>query len=89
MKNLKNIVATLTLTATLGLGATAANAGMLISDKATKDSKPCSAKSVRGVFATGILIIGKAGLLISDGLLLSDEPCKDGLLLSDGLLISD
>ncbi len=28
MKNLKNIVVTLTLTATLGLGATAANAGM-------------------------------------------------------------
>ena len=100
MKNLKNIVAALTLTATLGFSSTIANAGILMSDKATP-STTCSTKRVRATFLEGIIIIGKAGMLVSDGILVtdgmlmsdglfvSDAPCTDGILMSDGMLASD
>lgn len=83
MKNLKNIVAALTLTATLSLTATVANAGLLLSD--LHEGGQCTVKED----TTKDFI---SGLLLSDfpqmsGLLLSDKPSvdcqRDGLLLSD------
>ncbi len=71
MKNLKNIVAALTLTATLGLGATVANAGVLIADKAPASSNPCASNSGKEILLAGISFIGKAGMLISDGLIIT------------------
>lgn len=99
MKNLKNIAAALTLTATLGFGATVANAGIMATGAPTQTT--CTAKS--RVRLGGILgAIGKLGLMISDGLLISDglimsdgimatgAPCSaDGIIVTDGLLISD
>ena len=86
MKNLKNIVAALTLTATLSLTATVANAGLLLSDRAESDQCTVKEDTTKDYIS---------GLLLSDfpqlsGLLLSDKSTidcqndqRDGLLLSD------
>jgi len=92
MKNIKNIAATLTLTATLAIGATVANAGVIFHDRAESDNQ-CTATKI-GIFKnfTGSLISvfpGLNGILISDrternGILISDKPCQtEGILISD------
>lgn len=101
MKNLKNTITTVGLMAVLGMGTTMANAGILISDKASQtggtEPAKCSATTTNGVMSaiTGLIVVGLNGLILSDGLLLSDAPCRSGILISDksenkdGILISD
>ena len=89
MKNLKNIVATLTLTATLAIGATVANAGVIMHDSAESDNQCTATKTFKGFVKefTGVIVLGMPelnGILISDGLIMSDKPCQtEGILISD------
>lgn len=100
MKNIKNTIATMGLVAVLGLGATTANAGLMVSDAPMPEVQAeCTDKG--GFFQTmsGALIQGINGLLLSDGLIItdgliiSDAPAKcnakGGLIVSDGLVVSD
>jgi ABC-type dipeptide/oligopeptide/nickel transport system ATPase component len=96
MKNLKNMLSAASLTAVMVFGAVSANAGLMISDRATTANQ-CTVKSsifqqVAGIFNN------LSGLMISDlnGLMISDAPTPgctntDGLMISDrnGLMISD
>lgn len=87
MKKIKNTVAAMSLMAVLGLGATAANAGMLMSDFAG-GSQPTCADNTGVSSATGILIIGLAAPSSLTGILLGDfapttctEAAKDGIII--------
>ena len=86
MTKLKNIAAAATLTAVLMMGATSAQAGIMISDRA-EGINQCE-QAEEGFVDSIVTAI--SGLLMSDrsGLLVSD---RSGLLVSDrsGLLVSD
>ena len=97
MKNLKNTLTAAVLMAVLGMGATVAKAGLLISDKATPaDDTQCKvndAKSdIKGFILVGLngfILVGVNGLILSDGLIISDRKCEGDGTAKDGLLISD
>ncbi len=87
MKNLKNIIAALTLAATLSLTATVANAGLLLSDFRADDSQCKVQVDNTQSLATGLLLSDFASL---GGLLLSDfasTGCQNyentGILMAD------
>jgi hypothetical protein len=91
MKNLKNTISAVGLMAVLALGAVSANAGMIISDRATGQ---CTVKD-GGILQqiAGIIIVGAPAL---SGMIISDAPtpgCEDknGMIISDrnGMIISD
>ncbi|MDQ3041832.1 MAG: hypothetical protein M3R11_05560 [Acidobacteriota bacterium] len=92
MKNLKNMLSAASLMAVMVFGAVSANAGLLISDRATNTSKgQCTIKGGFLQELAGIIILGAPSL---NGIIILGAPeCteKDGLLISDrsGLLISD
>ena len=90
MKNLKNTISAVGLMAVLALGAVSANAGMIISDRATGQ---CTVKD-GGIIQqiAGIIIVGAPalnGIIIIDAALSGCE--KDGMIISDrnGMIISD
>lgn len=90
MKNLKNTISAAGLMAVLALGAVSANAGMIISDRATGQ---CSVKGGILQQVAGIIIVGLPSL---NGMIISDRatPCEtnaDGMIISDrnGMIISD
>ena len=90
MKKIKNTVAAMSLMAVLGLGATAANAGMLMSDFSGGSEPTCDNTNVSS--ATGIIIVGFAGPSSLTGILLGDfAPTCDASATAarDGMLISD
>ncbi len=96
MKNLKNMLTAVAMTAVLGLGTVSANAGLIITDKGANTPKDCSVGT--GVLdqIAGIIIVGLNGLIITDrdGLIITDKSeCvdKDGLIITDrdGLIITD
>ena len=101
MKNLKNTISALSLMAVLGLGAVAANAGLMVSDRSNNQQQLCA--SVKDDILTqlsGIIILGAPmldGIIIlgRDGLMISDKGAgcgnTNGLMISDrnGLIISD
>ena len=80
MKNIKNTIAAMSLMAVLGLGSITANAGLIMSDRGIGDNTPKCEVSNGGILnelmgilivgvtssATGILIVGRPGLLMSD-----------------------
>ncbi len=89
MKNLKNTISAAGLMTVLALGAVSANAGMIISDRATGQ---CTVKDggilqqVAGIIAVGLPSLN--GIIIID----AATPCDtktDGMILSDGMIISD
>ena len=90
MKNFKNTISAVGLMAVLALGAVSANAGMILSDRATGQ---CTIKEV-GIIEqiAGIIIVGAPAL---GGMILSDAPIpcdeKNGMILSDrnGMILSD
>ena len=95
MKNLKNIVATLTLTATLTIGSTVANAGIILSgDKAvsasTKTTTQCTGKSninsIYNLFA-GVLLVNIPQL---NGIILSGDRATTGCqnYTTNGIILS-
>lgn len=84
MKNIKNTVAA-AMMAVLGLGATTANAGLMMSDRsAAPTAAVCQNSSIVNDLE-GIIIVGlagsKVGLMVSDrlGLMMSDRsaPCVE------------
>lgn len=87
MKNFKNILATITLTGIIIVGASTAKAGFLVSDFAQHDNQPCTETSNTGILIsglTGILISGYTGIIVTDGAAQTggdDELC--GFLVSD------
>ena len=103
MKNLKNTLVAIGLAAVLGVGAVSANAGVITRDSSNKGTKgQCSVKNknVLKQFAS-VIIAGlsgqfmTAGLIMSDGSILSDAPCNpeegnteegktDGEILTNG-----
>lgn len=93
MKNLKNIAVAAALTATLGFGATAAKAGILMGDRA-QASTTCTTKKSTTLkdIITGFIMTDFPEL---SGLLLTDrstmKECKDsnGFIMTDGLLLTD
>ncbi|MCY7346970.1 MAG: hypothetical protein LH614_12215 [Pyrinomonadaceae bacterium] len=101
MKNIKNTISALGLMAVLGLGAVAANAGLMISDRSTGQQQLCAPvkddllTQLSGIIILGapmldgIIILGRDGLMISDK---GNGGCNtNGLMISDrsGLMISD
>ena len=84
MKNLRNLMATITLMAILMIGASTAKAGFLVSDFAQRDNtNPCNEKSYKGILITdltGILITDLTGILITD---LTDSQTNCGILITD------
>jgi hypothetical protein len=80
MKNIKNTIAAAMMMAVLGLGATTANAYILVMDRSASDAATVCTKTEANVFdqLTGILIVGFAST--APGLMLSD---RAGLMLSD------
>ena len=79
MKNIKNTIATMGLVAVLGLGATTANAGLIISDAPVPETQAeCTVKGGFLQTLSGVLIQGINGMLLSDGLIITD-----GLIISD------
>ncbi len=84
MKNLRNLLATITLMTILMIGASTAKAGFLVSDFAQHDNQPCTETSNTGILIsglTGILISGFTGIIVQDGADHQDELC--GILVSD------
>ena len=93
MKNLKNMLAAITLTAVLMLGATSANAGILLSDLAgTVNQNPCTEQTTKvdggiaindGIIVagfTGIIVAGFTGIIVAGA---ADTPVNCGILMSD------
>ena len=83
MKNIKNTVAAMAMMAILGLGATTANAGLMMSDRsAAPGQNVCSSETSILNDLEGIIIVGlsgsKAGLMVSDrlGLMVSDRSAQ-------------
>lgn len=93
MKNLKSMLSAASLMAVMVFGAVSANAGLIISDRATNDTKgQCTVKD-GGILQqlAGIIILGAPTL---NGIIILGAPeCSqtDGLIISDrnGLIISD
>ena len=91
MKNLKNTISAAGLMAVLALGAVSANAGMIISDRATGQCTVNDGgilQQVAGIIAVGLPSLN--GMIISD----APTPCDtnaDGMIISDrsGMIISD
>lgn len=83
---MKNTIATFALAAIMTLGATAANAGILVSDFTGTTENPCTAKTTKD---TGILVSDLVGILVSDftGILVSDRPAPT--TVNCGILVSD
>jgi hypothetical protein len=88
MKNLKNLMAAVTLIAVLMIGATSANAGLLVSDfSGGDDTQPCTAtnndKTDWGIIVTGftgIIVTGFTGIIVTGA---ADSPVDCGILMSD------
>ncbi len=87
MKNLKKILASLTLAGIIMMGVTSANAGLLLSDFAGGSNEPCSeTKSDTAVImseATAIIVSGFTAIIVSG---LSNDDCvrvDNGILLGD------
>ena len=87
MKNLKNIFTAGVLAAVLMVGATSANAGILLSDRASNNNEQCTQDDtgITGLI-TGIIVLdfARVGILLSDR---TQPTCADttrnGILLSD------
>lgn len=98
MKNFKNMLTAMAMTAVLGVGTISASTGLIITDKSNGATKPCPVKEA-GVIdqISGIIIVGLSGLIITDlhGLIITDAPTvncdKSGLIITDrdGLIITD
>jgi hypothetical protein len=104
MTNLKNLLATITLSAVIVLGTMTANAGILVSDFANQgNDNPCTAndgvKLDMGIIVaglTGIIIAGRTGIIVAgrDGIIIAgkDDTTSDcGIIIAgrDGILMSD
>lgn len=90
MKNLKNTISAVGLMAVLALGAVSANAGMIISDRASGQctvKDPTISDQIAGIIIVGAPVL--SGMIISDAPVPCDE--KDGMIISDrnGMIISD
>lgn len=87
MKNLKNMFTAGILAAVLMVGATSANAGFLLSDRASNNNTQCTQDDtgITGLI-TGIIVLdfARVGFLLSDR---AQPTCAnttgDGFLLSD------
>jgi hypothetical protein len=79
MRNLKNMLAAITMTAILVFGTTFANAGIIIAGAERGDSKTCSEDTKDGGFGvSGIIIAGiiiaKTGIIIANaGIIIAKE----------------
>lgn len=85
MKNLRNLMAMVTLMAVLMIGASTTNAGILMSDLNKEQCTETSndKKSDWGIVITGftgIVITGFTGIVITDGV---STPVDCGILMSD------
>lgn len=83
MKNLRNLLATGTLMATLMIGASTANAGILMTD--LQNPQPCTEKSEKkdwGVIVqdiVGVIVQDLTGVIVQDGA----EHVDCGILMTD------
>ena len=87
MKNLRNLLAVITLMAVLMVTASTAKAGIMLSDLQSGDPQPCTQTTgdstnwgilVTGL--TGILVTGFTGILVTGA---ADTPVNCGIMLSD------
>lgn len=94
MKNLRNLLATITLTAVLMISATTANAGIIMSDAKGDQPQPCTEtknapRVDKGILMsdfTGILVTGFTGILVTGftGILVTGYSQVDcGIIMSD------
>ena len=78
MTKLRGYIPTMLMLVTLMFGATAANAGILVTDRNGDQSKETSLISLAGsvitFFQTGILVTDRSGILVTDrtGILVTD-----------------
>ena len=81
MKNLKNMMAAVTMLAVLVLGTTSANAGLLMSDRANPgQGNSCTVKQDIMADLTGI-ILHRMGIILSKGGTNTEVSC--GIILGD------
>jgi hypothetical protein len=91
MKNLKNMLAAITMMAILVFGTTFANAGIIIAGAESGDSKTCGEGSKDGGFGvSGIIIAGiiiaRTGIIIANaGIIIAKEDPN----LTCGIIIAD
>jgi hypothetical protein len=91
MKNLKKLIATLTLTGIIILTTTNVQAGMLMSDLAGRDNRtqPCSEKTEKtDTKVNHGIIVSFTGIIVSlTGIIVSftkdDAPTNCGIMMSD------
>ena len=90
MKNLKNLMAAMTLLAVLVLGTGSVNAGILVSDFTNQNSDPCAenndTKQNSGILMgdlVGIIITGMRGGIIITGMKGDTTQVNCGILLGD------
>ena len=93
MKNLKNMIAAITLVAILMIGTANAQKGVLLSELAGGTGGQCTnsqtdrdASGYTGIIVagfTGIIVAGFTGIILSDNSRSQATLCRDGLLLSD------
>ena len=101
---MKKTLTTISMAIVLLLGATFANAGIIVSDKATSS---CSRDGIIVSDRAGIIVSDRAGIIVSDiagiivsdifGIIVSDvkggDPCRNGIIVSDapnaGIIVSD
>jgi hypothetical protein len=92
MKNLKNKLATITLSAIMLIGATAASAetGILMTDERNANQTPSNECSVKTDVIGGVLT-SLVGILMSDrgGILMTDERSAGGCTNRGGILMTD
>jgi hypothetical protein len=88
MKNLRNLLAVVTLAAVLMISASTAKAGILMSDLKGNEPQPCTetktdSKTNWGIVITsltGIVITSLSGIVITSA---ADTPVDCGILMSD------
>jgi len=88
MKNLKNLLAAVTLMAILMIGSSTAKAGLLMSDLADGSGDPCTVNDEDSMTNTGIILVGYTGIILTGytGIILTgyaDPDTNCGILITD------
>jgi hypothetical protein len=88
MKNLRNLLATITLMAILVMSASTAKAGIMLSDLSGGDTQSCTAEKNNSKVDWGIVLTGFTGIVLTGftGIVLTgavDTPADCGILITD------
>lgn len=88
MKNLRNLLAAITLMVVLMVGTSSAKTGLLVSDLNGNNPQPCSEKKDDSKTEWGIIITSFTGIIITSftGIIITDvveTPVDCGIIITD------